>query len=135
MPAPVLMSGAGALLVNLPGPISETICLSIRPLLYTGNRSGGALTTANWYSKYKSPGTKYNGDSSQAGSGDPGLVDLQKQDYHLKADSPLLGKAINLSEFYQSDFDGRPLPETGNWDIGAIQYSAAQPTIGKQPER
>ena len=26
---------------------------------YTGNRSGGALKTANWYSKYKSPGTKY----------------------------------------------------------------------------
>ena len=29
---------------------------------YTGNRSGGALKTANWYSKYKSPGTKYGGD-------------------------------------------------------------------------
>lgn len=30
---------------------------------YTGNRSSGALKTANWYSKYKSPGTKYKGDS------------------------------------------------------------------------
>ena len=102
---------------------------------YSGNRSGGSLKTANWYSKYKSPGTKYQGDNNQAGSGEPGLKNLEKQDYHLRADSPLRGKAINLSEFYESDFDGRPLPKTGNWDIGAIQYSAAQPTIGKQPER
>ncbi len=95
---------------------------------YTGNRSGGALKTANWYSKYNSPGTTYGGDGSQAGSGDPLLVDLQKGDYHLKADSPLRGKGINLSKFYKTDFDGRPLPKTGNWDIGAIQYSATKPT-------
>ena len=62
--------------------------------------------------------------SNQAGSGDPLLVDLQKGDYHLKADSPLRGKGINLSKFYKTDFDGRPLPKTGKWDIGAIQYSA-----------
>ena len=102
---------------------------------YTGNRSGGALKTANWYSKYQSASTKYQGDSDQAGSGDPGLVDLDKQDYHLKVDSPLRGKAINLSEFYQSDFDGRPLPKTGSWDIGAIQYSATKPTKALQPKR
>ena len=101
---------------------------------YTGNRSGGALKTANWYSKYKSPDTKYKGDSSQAGSGDPGLVDLENQDYHLKADSPLRGKAINLSELYTSDFDGNPLPKTGNWDIGAIQYSATEPNKSLQPK-
>ena len=102
---------------------------------YTGNRSGGALKTANWYSKYKSPDTKYKGDSSQAGSGDPGLVDLENQDYHLKVDSPLRGKAINLSELYTSDFDGHPLPKTGNWDIGAIQYSATKPDKSLQPKR
>lgn len=101
---------------------------------YTGNRSGGALKTANWYSKYKSPETQYKGDSGQAGSGDPGLVDVQNQDYHLKADSPLRGKGINLSELYESDFDGHPLPKTGNWDIGAIQYNAG-PAIKKLPTR
>ncbi|MDB4457483.1 hypothetical protein N9122_00745 [Akkermansiaceae bacterium] len=100
---------------------------------YNGNRSGGALKTANWYSKYKSPNTRYMGDSSQAGSGDPGLVDLEKQDYHLKPDSPLRGKAINLGEFYKSDFDGSPLPKTGNWDIGAIQYKPTKPTKKLQP--
>jgi len=95
---------------------------------YTGNRSGGALKTANWYSKHKSPGAKYKGDDKQAGSGDPLLVDLQKGDYHLKADSPLRGKGINLSKLYKTDFDGRPLPRDGKWDIGAIQYSDASPT-------
>ena len=74
------------------------------------------------------------GDSNQAGSGDPALVDLEKQDYHLKADSPLRGKAINLSEFYKSDFNGRPLPKSGNWDIGAIQYSVTKPTKALQPK-
>jgi hypothetical protein len=73
------------------------------------------------------------GDNSQAGSGDPGLVDLEKQDYHLKPDSPLRGKAINLSKFYKSDFDGSPLPKTGNWDIGAIQYKTTKPTKRLQP--
>jgi hypothetical protein len=100
---------------------------------YTGNRSGGALKTANWYSKYKSPGTKYKGDSRQAGSGDPGLIDLEKQDYHLKPDSPLRGKAINLSELYKTDFDGSPLPKTGSWDIGAIQYNKTKPIKELQP--
>jgi len=102
---------------------------------YSGNRSGGALKTANWYSKHQSPGTKYKGDSNQAGSGDPRLVDLEKQDYRLKADSPLRGQAINLSELYKTDFNGRPLPKTGNWDIGAIQYNAAKATKAMQPER
>ena len=102
---------------------------------YSGNRSSGALKTANWYSKYKSPSTKYMGDSNQAGSGDPALVDLEKQDYNLKEDSPLRGKGINLSELYKLDFYGRPLPKTGNWDIGAIQYNATKPTEALQPKR
>jgi hypothetical protein len=95
---------------------------------YTGNRSAGALKTANWYYRHGKPGTKYGRDGKQAGSGDPLLVDLQKGDYHLKADSPLRGKGINLSKLYKTDFDGRPLLKTGNWDIGAIQYSATEPT-------
>ncbi len=102
---------------------------------YTGNRSKGALKTANWYSKYKSPAAQYAGDSRQAGSGDPRLVDLPRQDFHLQADSPLRGKAINLSEFYQSDFDGHPLPKNGNWDIGAFQYHASEPARSLQPRR
>ena len=102
---------------------------------YSGNRSGGALKTANWYSRHQSPETKYTGDPTQAGSGDPLLVDLEKQDYRPLADSPLRGKAVNLSEFYKTDFFGRPLPENGKWDIGAIQYNAAKPTKAMQPGR
>lgn len=102
---------------------------------YTGNRASGALKTSNWYSKYQSPNAKYGGDSRQAGSGDPGIVDLKTQDYHLTADSPLRGQGINLSEFYESDFDGRLLPKTGKWDIGAIQYSESKPARPLQPKR
>ena len=102
---------------------------------YSGNRSGGALKTANWYSRYQSPGSRYNGDIHQAGSGDPGLVALEKQDYRPRADSPLRGKGVNLSQLYQTDFHGRPLPESGKWDIGAIQYNAAKPDRPLQPNR
>ena len=63
------------------------------------------------------------------------FVDLEKQDFHLKADSPLRGKAINLSELYKIDFNGHPLPKTGNWDIGAIQYNATKPTKTLQPKQ
>ncbi|MGB1889601.1 MAG: hypothetical protein ACPHOK_08350, partial [Akkermansiaceae bacterium] len=62
-----------------------------------------------------------------------GLIDLEKQDYHLKPDSPLRGKAINLSELYKTDFDGSPLPKTGSWDIGAIQYNKTKPIKELQP--
>ncbi|PHR90696.1 MAG: hypothetical protein COA78_34675 [Blastopirellula sp.] len=104
---------------------------------YTGNRAAGALKTANWYFKYKSPKTTYGNDPKQAGSGDPLLVNLAKGDYHLTANSPLRKKGLNLSKRYQTDFDGRPLPKTGKWDIGAIQYSAIKPTrpfAGKKHE-
>ena len=95
---------------------------------YSGNRAGGALKTANWYSKYQSNDTKYKGDGNQAGSGDPHLVDPENKDYRLKSDSPLRGRAVNLSELYKTDFNGRALPAEGNWDIGAIQYNSAKPT-------
>ena len=87
---------------------------------YTGNRSEGAIKTANWYSNYRSPDSEYGGDSRQAGSGDPGLIDLGQQDFRLKPDSPLRGKGVNLSDLYQTDFDGHPLPKTGKWDIGRV---------------
>jgi hypothetical protein len=39
-------------------------------------------------------------------------------------DSPLIGTATNLSAVYTNavDFNGRPLPTNGNWDVGAMQY-------------
>ena len=102
---------------------------------YSGNRAGGALKTANWYSKYQSNDTKYQGDGNQAGSGDPHLVDPENKDYRLKSDSPLRGRAVNLSELYKTDFNGRALPAEGNWDIGAIQYNSAKPTEVMQAVR
>lgn len=100
---------------------------------YTGNRSEGATKTANWYSKYRSPDSEYGGDSRQAGSGDPVLIDLGQQDFRLKPDSPLRSKGVNLSDLYQTDFDGHPLPKTGKWDIGAFQYSQTKSAKRLQP--
>jgi hypothetical protein len=74
----------------------------------------------NWYYQLNNPDQVYFPESA-AGNGNPLLVDLASGDYHLRADSPLTGKGLNLSAFYSVDFDGEPLPERGAWDIGAYQ--------------
>jgi hypothetical protein len=75
----------------------------------------------NWYYQVNNPSQVYFPQTA-AGNGDPGLVDLDKGDYHLTGDSPLRGKGTNLSSVYSVDFEGNPLPENGTWDIGAFQY-------------
>jgi hypothetical protein len=89
---------------------------------YTGNRSGGALKTANWYLSYNNFSTVYGGDGNQAGSGDPKLKNLNSGNYKLMPDSPLRGKGMNLSSLYSVDFNGQTLRTNGNWDVGAMQY-------------
>lgn len=70
----------------------------------------------NWY---------WNVDSAES-DGDPKLLDMQGKDFRLSRDSPLLGKALNLSKYYKTDFAGNPLPATGAWDIGAYGYRESQ---------
>jgi hypothetical protein len=44
-------------------------------------------------------------------------------DYHLRAAaSALIGLGANQSSFFGVDFDGKPRPATGAWDIGPYQY-------------
>ena len=102
---------------------------------YTGNRAGGALKTDNWYYRKDQPGTVYNGDGNQAGSGDPLLEDLGNGNYNLMSGSPLRGLGVNLSAIYTNalDFNGQPLPTSGNWDIGAMQYQLTAPIGGSTP--
>jgi len=98
--------------------------------VYRFNGAKGIITDNNWYFKENDPGAVH-WDTHQAGSGDPGLVDLENGDYHLKSDSPLRGKGSNLSEYYTVDYDGKPLPKNGAWDIGAFQFPELSPYIIK----
>lgn len=75
----------------------------------------------NWYYQVNNPSQVYFPQSA-AGNGDPGLVDLDGGDYHLKNISPLIGKGTNLIEYYSEDYEGNPLPISGAWDIGAFKY-------------
>jgi len=79
----------------------------------------------NWYFIVNNPDTIYFPESA-AGNGDPGLVDLSGNNYHLRKDSPLRGKGINLSKFYSVDHGGNSLPKLGAWDIGAFQTGSDQ---------
>jgi hypothetical protein len=72
----------------------------------------------NWYYQLNNPDTVYFPETC-AGNGDPGVVSLYGQDYHLTKNSPLFGKGINLSEFYSIDYEGNSMPASGGWNIGA----------------
>jgi hypothetical protein len=91
---------------------------------YQGPGVNGIVTENNWYLNINN-WSEIHWDASQAGSGDPGLVDLANGDYHLNSDSPLLGKGTNLSEYYSVDYEGNPLPDNGAWDIGAFQFQGS----------
>jgi hypothetical protein len=91
----------------------------------------------NWYYEVNDPDSVYFPESA-AGNGDPGLVNFVNggnSDYHLTENSPLRGVGQNLSEYYSTDFEGNPLPESGAWDVCAIQYQGTvvitSPEVGE----
>jgi hypothetical protein len=73
-------------------------------------KAGRVNAHNNWF---------WNIDSPQESDGDPLLLDIQGKDFRPRSDSPLRDKGLNLSEHYESDFTGSPLPETGAWNVGA----------------
>jgi len=97
--------------------------------VYQGRGAGGCLKTNNWYLNYDNYSAVLGGDSNKAGDGDPLCVDLDGGDYHLTADSPLIGEAQNLSQYYSTDFDGVILPTSGPWDVGALQFVPEPATL------
>jgi len=97
---------------------------------YQGPGAHGVITENNWYLNIND-WSKNHWDPNQSGSGDPGLVDLENGDYHLKSNSPLRGKGVNLSEYYSVDYEGNSLPKNGVWDVGALQFPGASPDINE----
>ncbi|MBT7163389.1 MAG: hypothetical protein HN904_11455 [Victivallales bacterium] len=63
----------------------------------------------------------WNVDSAKS-DGDPGLLNMPRRDFRLRSDSPLRGRALNLSKHYATDSAGNSLPKAGPWDIGAFSY-------------
>ena len=57
---------------------------------------------------------------------DPGFVDPQNDDFHLKLDSPCVDAGADpgiYSEVPGEDWDGNPRPSGGGYDIGADEFS------------
>ncbi len=51
---------------------------------------------------------------------DPMLADVNAKDFHLRPESPAIGRGRNLG--YTADFDGVPVPQDAPPDIGAYQF-------------
>jgi hypothetical protein len=47
--------------------------------------------------------------------------DLDNYNFHLSASSPARGAGAIIPEV-KIDYDGKPRPSTGNYDLGALQY-------------
>ncbi len=90
---------------------------------YQGPGVGTLIRSNNWYLNFNNWTAKHS-DPNQAGSGNPKLVDMNGSDYHLAAGSPLIGKGMNLSSLYSIDYEGKTLPSSGAWDIGAYSFKA-----------
>jgi len=71
------------------------------------------------------------GDVDYINGGDPGFVAAYNNcitntcDFHLRADSPLIDRGIDLSGSWldPTDFNGLPRPRGAGWDIGAYEYT------------
>jgi len=68
------------------------------------------------------------------------FVNLSGGDFNLKTNSVLIGKGTNLTALANSrgfniniDFNGNPRPATGNWDIGAYEYSGSVSSTNLAP--
>ncbi|MGH6837854.1 MAG: choice-of-anchor Q domain-containing protein [Methylocella sp.] len=55
---------------------------------------------------------------------DPLFVNLATGDFHLSAGSPLIRRGANLGKRVVLDFDRKPRPATGAFDIGAYQSTS-----------
>jgi uncharacterized protein (TIGR03437 family) len=66
--------------------------------------------------------------------GDPVLNNPSSGDFTLQSGSPAIGAGTNLSSTMSGlpmgryDYEGKLRPSTGNWDIGAIQYTVSTPS-------
>jgi hypothetical protein len=58
--------------------------------------------------------------NNNVSSGNYGMVDYQKFDFHLTSNSPLINAGIDAG--LREDFDGKPRPYGGGFDIGAFEY-------------
>jgi hypothetical protein len=66
---------------------------------------------------------KATGQDRHSDFADPKFVDPAKGDFHLKEDSPALGKGANLgpSVVGEKDLDGHPRTKDGKIDIGCYE--------------
>ena len=122
--------------VQLGNPIvrNNLILLDSSPPFLADDSLHHVAQQNNWYFKVNEPDLEYF-PATAAGNGDPKLVDYMNGDYNLTENSPLKGRGINLSSQYDVDFLGNPLPTSGSWDIGAIQFIKLSNTKEKLNEK
>ena len=129
-----LSSANSTLEVQLGTPTvrNNLFILEGRPPFRADDKQHHVINKKNWYYDVSAPAHTCF-PAVAAGNGDPVLarfVNGGQCDYRPKENSPLRGAGLNLSEFYGTDLAGRPLPESGTWDVGALQYGGVPAPAG-----
>lgn len=89
------------------------------PLKRPIGNPGGWATWGKWW------------EPNGINGGDPRFVDLQRLDFRLLADSPLIGRGMNLGSLFATDILGKP--RVGAWDIGPYAFAANVGTPRLEP--
>ncbi len=98
------------------------------------------VTGGSWAAKQTAPPDSltrwgsYGWEVNGINGGNPLLIDIDNRNYRLATNSPVLAVGTNLTALYASrglpavDLDGRAMPASGPWPIGA--YLSSAPTAG-----
>jgi len=98
------------------------------------------VTGGSWAAKQTAPPDSlsrwgsYGWETHGVNGGNPLLIDINALNYRLETNSPVLAVGTNLTALYASrglpavDLDGRAMPASGPWPIGA--YLSSAPTSG-----
>lgn len=69
-------------------------------------------------------------------SGDPGFADPASRDFRLQAGSPAENAGVNLyAAGVTADFDGKPRPQSGAFELGAFERSSSSAVADASPAR
>ena len=96
---------------------------------YSGSLNARIVNNIAWGNKSSQIFDNATNTTLQANlTTDPLVVNAAAGDFHLRSGSPAINAGVNLySAGVTKDFEGKPRPQTGPFEIGAYEYGGSTP--------
>lgn len=89
-------------------------------------RTDGSTTLFSYNGGYDSWETVTNAGYEKNGNyGDPKFQSVEKDNFKISADSPIIDKGVSFSTVFTADKEGISRPQGNAWDIGAHEYTSS----------